>query len=114
MTDYKNIPDEQVNRLVMESMGFSVSKDYAQWYEVYCDTWSKTLKRVPDYCNDWAAIGPVIEQSKVAIFPLFNGGAGWEASHGCKKHQRQNFRVSCSSPQRAAAICFLMMKEAGV
>jgi hypothetical protein len=47
MTDYSEETDDQINYRVGGAMG--IEQSY----------------QVPDYCNDWAAIGPIIEKYEI-------------------------------------------------
>ena len=64
----------------------------------------------PDYCNDWAAIGPVIEGEKIDVD---YDGTSWYASNHSNKYQKITPWGEGNNPKRAAAICFLMMQEEG-
>lgn len=55
----------------------------------------------PDYCNDWADIGPIIEREGIGLTSLVGG---WIANIG--------YKFSCEEdiPTKAAALCYLKMR----
>jgi len=56
----------------------------------------------PDYCNDWADIGPIIEREGIGLTSLVGG---WIANIGYK------FSCEEDTPTKAAALCYLKMRE---
>lgn len=102
MTDYSAMTDFEINRLVAISLGLDCCNSHHPKNEngVIIVGNSTSIKNGVDYCNDWSAIGPIIEDYKISIEPLSYGG--WFAG-GEQSHQDKN-------PKRAAAICLLMMK----
>lgn len=90
MTDYSEKTDEEINYKVGGAMG--IEQSY----------------QVPDYCNDWAAIGPIIEKYEIDL-DFYRSMNGWYAS-GMSEYSKM---AEAPNPKRAAAICFLMMQGEG-
>ena len=90
MTDYSAMSDDHINAEVTLIIG-SHSAD----------------GHYPDYCNDWAAIGPIIEKYEIDL-DFDRDKNEWLAS-GIGEYTQAAF---APNPRRAAAICFLMMQEA--
>ncbi len=61
---------------------------------------------LPDYCNNWSDIGPLIESYLIELEYL--DGFGWTASAA----PNQDCASSCyDNPKRAAAICIIKLLE---
>ena len=93
MTDYSEMTDNQIDRKVGAALGVDTGLDY---------------------CNDWAAIGPIIEDNKISIqhesHVSISWGANWCATGVAKIDGVVITNCAYSdSMTRAAAICFLMM-----
>ncbi len=56
-----------------------------------------------DYCNNWSDIGPIIEREKIDLTATEDG---WEANGYFYEK-----RTSAETPTKAAALCYLKMKE---
>ena len=112
MTDYSESTDDQINRFVTIALGYV--RDETLEHEWYYDPKGEShendnrgpLRRLKNYCNDWAAIGPIIENYGIDL-ELFGCPQWWarEAPNAQSEWADKN-------PKRAAAICFLMMQDA--
>ena len=56
-----------------------------------------------DYCNNWSDIGPIIEREKLDLTATEDG---WEANGYFYEK-----RTSAETPTKAAALCYLKMRE---
>jgi hypothetical protein len=56
---------------------------------------------VKDYCNNWQDIGPIIEREKIDL--VTSGQHEWLAMRG--------EQARAGTPTKAAALCYLKMKE---
>ena len=74
----------------------------------------KTAIELPNYCNSWADIGPIIEKYGIEISLMFSGD--WCASRISKYTYdsapiySNDEQFSDENPKRAAAIVFLMIE----
>lgn len=121
MTDYSEWHDERINCGVFSSnsdigkvakITFDISGDGCFWAVGHDGQYFSG--EVPDYCNDWAAIGLIIESSAITLdSPSVYGGA-WRALGRWDFTGDSGYSDTAAdkSPMRAAAICFLMMQEA--
>ena len=57
----------------------------------------------PDYCNNWQDIGPIIEREKIDLTAT---DYGWEAN----SYFYEN-KTEAETPTKAAALCYLKMRE---
>jgi len=113
MTDYTSMTDEQINKAVADSLGLQwaippVASSTGGWQ---FSSVSDDADHLKDYCNDWGAMGPIIEGECIDLYFFANsvGGYNWSARDG-----RGEIYLECTdkNPKRAAAIFFLMMQEA--
>tara|TARA_R110000851_G_scaffold39816_3_gene100878 strand:+ start:11097 stop:11393 length:297 start_codon:yes stop_codon:yes gene_type:complete len=90
---YTAMTDEEINELVGSGLGYN------------------SQKPLPDYCNDWAAIGPSIFDNgielRVTWCPAGSGPVYW----AIRDDDDNTYSDYQGSPQRAAAVCLLMIKE---
>jgi len=59
----------------------------------------------PDYCNDWADIGPIIEREKITVD--FWDYKQWIAHNN---GDTPFVKTRAETPTKAAALCYLKMK----
>lgn len=100
--DYESMSDDAINRAVeLRYLGFETD-----------GTWT------PDYCNDWSEMGPLIAEYHIdMVFDDF-GGPGKEdwacaATENAVDHCDgiETIHSLNRNPLRAAAICWLKMKD---
>ena len=60
----------------------------------------------PDYCNDWADIGPIIEREKITVD--FWDYKQWIAHNN---GYTPFVKTRAETPMKAAALCYLKMRE---
>lgn len=104
----KSIAIAKGQKVIQQSM-FNIGRVWA------IEGWDGGIYKIPDYCNSWADMGPIIANSKIDL--TYEGGfrMEWESSH--IKHLSEydvdvigsNYHVN---PLRAAAIVFLEMNGA--
>ena len=65
----------------------------------------------PDYCNNWADIGPIIEREKIKLFS--SEGVDWKATlvKPCSELGYRVWMQEAETPTKAAALCYLKMRE---
>ncbi|HGG9054429.1 TPA: phage protein NinX family protein [Enterobacter hormaechei subsp. xiangfangensis] len=118
--DYSQLSDFEINRMVGDVIfkGLWACKpetsgnDTSKWYYGNADATLEPLNPLPDYCNDWAASGPIIGDNKIKIEPVRRVRncnewyEEWDASvnspHFCESHK---------NPLRAAMIVFLLSQD---
>ena len=59
----------------------------------------------PDYCNDWADIGPIIEREKITVD--FWDYKQWIAHNN---GDTPFVKTRAETPMKAAALCYLKMR----
>ena len=70
------------------------------WVEF--DFYNETI--YPDYCNNWADIGPIIEREGMSI-------DFWESGHWTVNNSdTPSVSTVAETPTKAAALCYLKMK----
>ena len=82
---------------------------------VYSDSYGKRDGNpidLPDYCNSWADMGPLMVEKNIGVWPLVRHGIdSWIAKFfgSAADSFVTTFSFECKNPLRAAAIVFLMM-----
>jgi hypothetical protein len=78
--------------------------------EAYIYFWGGTVEIV-DYCKNWSDIGPIIEREKIKLFS--SEGVDWKATlvKPCSELGYRVWTKEAKTPTRAAALCYLKMKE---
>lgn len=94
--------DREINKALADKEGLAWHHNNGDGWE-YSDSfdYSKAVD-LPDYCNDWGAIGELIEKYKEARITELNVSFF---------HYWQNLMDKGVSIKRAAAICILMMED---
>lgn len=106
--NYEDISDfvinTQITAIVNELENWEFCKNAKVFYRNDGPEYDE--QAVIDYCNSWGDMGPLIEESRIAIEPCGNmiEGNYWIAEY-------PPCQVKHKSPLRAAAICWLMIKE---
>lgn len=109
--NYSWMSDFEINKLVAEALGEEVTGNHHS--SVICkDKDNPDTGWLRDYCNSWADMGPLINEYGIGVWthPDFDGK--WSARFNIKRGVSVVYDVTQDkNPLRAAAICFLMMKE---
>lgn len=112
MTDYRNMSDFEINRLVARSID-GLHGDDRTACDCYLEAGVGSAVKIPDgdidwfiidYCNNPADAWPIIMENKISI-NYWRGGRLEADKYGCHTARDEN-------PLRAAMIVFLMMKDA--
>lgn len=104
MKTWDDWSDFDINLAVAKVLGFVVSKEshghsdveargddgYHAWFTI-------------DYCNNWADMGPIIDEKRINLNAYDAPEQGWTATSDT------SFFVDSDNPLRAAAIVYLMM-----
>ena len=115
MTDYSNMSDFEINRLVARNLGFvQQGRGWITGADGIYDFIAKPNDdyriSLPDYCNSWADAGPIAEQNAICLNVKSPGEAyGWIANSWLDR--RGDIRFRDKKPLRAICIVFLMMNE---
>ena len=98
MTDYSKMTDKYINIEVCLITG-----DHGPCGDI------------PDYCNDWAAIGPIVQANNINLTPESDGRWAVNPINKYTYNEEPIYDAGFTdeNPKRAAAICFLMMQEEG-
>lgn len=93
--DLKEMSDFEINTLVAHAKG---------WQPHY---WH----HLPNYCNNWSDMGPLIVETKIAVTPSskLSVQMGFEENDWCASVV--NFASWCENPLRAAAIVYILIKQ---
>jgi len=95
-TDYVKLSDFQISKEICErELGLSLDKDIRKMF----------MEGKFDYCNDWAVMGPLIQQNKIVVDGY---GRAWTIANGDTYSQ---FTKCEGKPLRAAAIVYLMLSD---
>ena len=118
MTDYSKLTDSDINRLVMAALGYVRDDDLeSEWYfdpkgESHNSDKGGPLVKLRSFCGDWGRIGPIIHDNQIEISitqcAAGSGPAWWCTSD---RHLNDFYSGYQPTPMRAAAICFLLMKD---
>lgn len=107
MTNYSDMTDKEINEAVQSALGWSCCRgENGDNHPIWSDG-STFMVSCPNYCNDWAAIGPIIYDNGISIHKAKATANMWFATD----HNEKNYAAVATAPTRAAAICFLMMKD---
>ena len=108
-TDYSNKTDHEINKLVAKKLGVyhedweHLIDEKKKWVPVSCGCTPYWV----DYCNDWRAMGIIIEKYKISI--EFRGHKSLDPI--AKRFGSDAHNVAHKNLLRAAAIVFLEMGE---
>ncbi|QPW26454.1 DUF2591 family protein [Edwardsiella ictaluri] len=90
--NYEQMSDQQITDEIIKRRGLDT-----EWHR-----W--------DFCNSWADMGPLIEENGIVVAPYRSATPeAWSTAFGINA----KFHAEDDNPLRAAAIVYLMMKEAG-
>ncbi|WIJ49631.1 DUF2591 domain-containing protein [Enterobacter roggenkampii] len=114
--DYSQLSDFEINRMVGDVIfkGLWACKpetsgnDTSKWYYGNADSTFEPLNPLPDYCNDWAAAGPIIVENKITIHAPMHYDEPQEWLAFDVHDSDADFMDE--NPLRAAMIVFLLMK----
>jgi hypothetical protein len=119
--NYENMSDFEINKAVAEKLGLhwhckplshmnkSISWFYSDNY-AQCDTARFVAIDLPDYCNSWADMGPIITASKIDL--RWNQTNEDLCQAGTLSGRNYTPYSRHTNPLRAAAIVYLMMGDA--
>ncbi len=106
--NYSELSNFEINKLVAEYHGITTS----EWYHTEEDGITTLMLPInsgyKNYCNSWAGMGPIIESEKIDLSYMSNS-KNWVASKFISFNKC--LAPADKNPLRAAAICYLMMKE---
>lgn len=127
MSKYESMSDFEINKLVAEARGVCFYYFDKDGHRVNCKAWDsfdefdKALSgELPDYCNSWADMGPVIQSEGILISPLVQyDEEGFDKWVALKPHHVGNEEITNAPfesvvharPLRAAAIIYLESLE---
>lgn len=117
MSDWSNKSDFEINKAVAVANGYEISNYFGGdscWIKSKTEGLEDCLTLLPDYCNSWADMGPIIEREKISI--IFDNLTGVEACTNfsvCRFSYGYQSKIWDDSPNplRAAAIVYLESKE---
>lgn len=95
--------DSSVASIVFDCKGWSKTKSFYGLYIELNEGKEIKVQSVPNYCNNWADIGPIIASNGISLVWIGGVDDAWKA-----RSVHTNSFVS-ANPLRAAAIVFLMM-----
>jgi len=114
MIDYSEMTDFEINKAVAAKEKERLDSEFKKNCEergisleaielFLCSPKNIYQCQSPDYCNDWAVMGHIIQDKGISIRSPRAGINDWIARYGL-------FSVDHKNPLRAAAIVFLMME----
>lgn len=107
--NYNEMSDFEINKLVSYHYGYDFSLGSKVFvFDAEESTSSSGMPRLVDYCNSWNDMGPVIEEYGIQL--NYNEHDKWFASSYFNQWLNEPVTLN-ANPLRAAAICYLMMKE---
>lgn len=116
MIDYSKLSDFEINLAVTSLLygcqGWEIDRTNTHFFHFCIDGSGYCQQEIGDYCNNWQYIGPIIEREEIGVFWdadewCATNASGFEIQRGLNK----SIDYSHKNPKRAAAICYLMMKE---
>lgn len=115
--NYEAMSDFEINKAVTLAAngleGWALSDDKDCFY--CCDAGGDGRDEIAiaDYCNNPAHMWPIIVGNEISVIPpASNGTNGWKAERFYPSNFGKIIDFIDKKPLRAAAIVFLMMKEA--
>lgn len=121
MTDYRNMSDFEINRLVARSID-GLHGDDRTACDCYLEAGVGRAVKIPDgdigwfimdYCNNPTDAWPIITENNISL--IFDNPSSVMATNNCVgwySDEEPPIHSSSNNPLRAAMIVFLMMKDA--
>ncbi|HEY7864616.1 MAG TPA: phage protein NinX family protein [Psychromonas sp.] len=94
----EEMSDFEINKIAAELNGMDYSGVSEQMKHDY---------NMPDYCNNWSDMGPLIHRYKIAMTPQGWNTTLWSASTSINC----DMTSISSNPLRAAAVVYILIKQ---
>lgn len=113
MINYNNLTNEEINKRVYSfNRGLLIERIEDEGSYEAAALLRASDGNIPDYCNSWGDMGPIIQRDLIMLNPLCADNL-WKAEKFCCEDGIFKTYATChnKNPLRAAAIACLMANE---
>lgn len=102
--EISKLSDFELNKSIAEALGFHITQEHMA-NEGHVHVWNDNgfIRRIPDYCNNWNDLMPLVVKYKLCLSNLYDN-TDWAAIKTDYKGYQRHVVIN-KNPKRALAEC---------